>query len=188
MSLKLIMADSDNFNNFANKIRSETGVTININAANTYWNDVQFPDGVSIVPASSTSVTNSSCNHAFVDVDNHLFIYDRTNIDESNINPTKSPKYDAFISDTTDGRTISLPTLASNYSQLFNIPDYAAHNASKQSIAIFPCYYGYNSDYCVFLKNIYINYERRFVAGLKFIDQNGNRFVTLGSYLLYKVD
>lgn len=39
-----------------------------------------------------------------------------------------------------------------------------------------------------FVKNVYMNYERRFQPGLKFIDQNGNRFVTLGGYLLYKVD
>ena len=188
MSLKIIMADSSNFNNFANKIRSETGVTISIASDTNYWNSVQFPDGVSIVPSSSSRGTDSIYNHAFVDVDNHLFIYDRTNIDESNIPPTTYPKYDAFISDTTDGRTISLPTVAYSYGQLFNIPDYANQDASKQSIAIFPCYYGYSGDCSGFLKNIYINYERRFVAGLKFIDQNGNRFVTLGGYLLYKVD
>ena len=39
-----------------------------------------------------------------------------------------------------------------------------------------------------FVKNCYVNYERRFQRNLKFIDQNGNRFVTLGGYLLYKID
>lgn len=39
-----------------------------------------------------------------------------------------------------------------------------------------------------FVKNCYVNYERKFQKGLKFIDQNGNRFVTLGGYLLYKID
>ena len=39
-----------------------------------------------------------------------------------------------------------------------------------------------------FVKNCYVNYERKFQKGLKFIDQNGNKFVTLGGYLLYKVD
>lgn len=39
-----------------------------------------------------------------------------------------------------------------------------------------------------FVKNCYVNYERQFQRNLKFIDQNGNRFVTLGGYLLYKVD
>ena len=39
-----------------------------------------------------------------------------------------------------------------------------------------------------FVKNCYVNYERRFQKGLKFADQNGNRFMTLGGYLLYKID
>ena len=39
-----------------------------------------------------------------------------------------------------------------------------------------------------FVKNCYTNYERKFQKGLKFIDQNGNRFMTLGGYLLYKID
>ena len=39
-----------------------------------------------------------------------------------------------------------------------------------------------------FVKNCYVNYERQFQRNLKFIDQNGNRFVTLGGYLLYKID
>ena len=118
-------------------------LSLQINSGTNYWNSVQFPDDVSIVPSTSTMGTDSIYNHAFVDVDNHLFIYDRTNIDESNIPPTTYPKYDAFISDTTDGRTISLPDVEQSYGQLFNIPDYAAQDASKQSIAIFPCYYGF---------------------------------------------
>ena len=39
-----------------------------------------------------------------------------------------------------------------------------------------------------FIKNCYVNYERKFQRNLKFIDQNGNKFVTLGGYLLYKID
>lgn len=34
----------------------------------------------------------------------------------------------------------------------------------------------------------YVNYERYFIPGQKYIDQNGNKFMTLGGYLLYKVD
>ena len=39
-----------------------------------------------------------------------------------------------------------------------------------------------------FIKNCYVNYERKFQRNIKFIDQNGNRFVTLGGYILYKID
>lgn len=39
-----------------------------------------------------------------------------------------------------------------------------------------------------FVKNCYVNYERKFQKGLKFIDENGNEFVTLGGYVLYKTN
>lgn len=39
-----------------------------------------------------------------------------------------------------------------------------------------------------FVKNCYVNYERKFQKGLKFADENGNKFVTLGGYLLYKTN
>lgn len=35
---------------------------------------------------------------------------------------------------------------------------------------------------------MYVNYERYFMPGQKYIDQNGNKFMTLGGYLLYKID
>lgn len=188
MSLKIIMADSgDSIIDFVEKVEAETGVIIHFNGT-SYWGDVEFPDGVRLRPASSVEKISSDYNHAFIDVDNHLFIYDKNNIDNSNHTATTYTTYGVFISDTTDGRIISLPSVQKSYTQLFNIPESPKQNATKQSIKILPCYFGYSNDYSGFLKNIYINYERRFVAGLKFVDQNGNRFVTLGSYLLYKVD
>ena len=35
------------------------------------------------------------------------------------------------------------------------------------------------------IPNVYFEYEKRFSPGLKFIDQNGNKWVTLGGYMLY---
>ena len=73
----------------------------------------------------------------------------------------------------------------------------AENNATKQNIVLAPLRVRgtyRNKDgtndlwFNAFVKNVYINYERRFQPGLKFIDQNGNKFVTLGGYLLYKVD
>ena len=68
-----------------------------------------------------------------------------------------------------------------------NGPAYAESDDSKNTLTIVPVFEGNSTTYR-FYDDIYINYERRFPIGLKFIDQNGNRFVTLGSYLLYKVD
>lgn len=187
MSLKIIMADDTSFDNFIKKIKDETGVKITT-TDNGYWDNITFPDGVTSRPANSTERENTSGNYAFVDVNTHLFIYG-SGIDDTNVSSNTVTKQKIFITDTTDGRIVSISN-AYEYYALFNIPREAAHDASKQSITIFPCYYGKTaySSIQAFLKNIYINYERRFVAGLKFIDQNGNKFVTLGSYLLYKVD
>ena len=72
--------------------------------------------------------------------------------------------------------------------------DYAENDSSKNNITLCPlrvyAYNGLNGNNRVraFVKNCYVNYERKFQKGLKFIDQNGNRFVTLGGYLLYKID
>lgn len=35
---------------------------------------------------------------------------------------------------------------------------------------------------------MYVNYERYFMPGQKYMDQNGNKFMALGGYLLYKMD
>lgn len=65
---------------------------------------------------------------------------------------------------------------------------------SKSDITLCPLrVYAYNSlndayNVTSFVKNCYVNYERQFQRGLKFVDENGNEFVTLGGYLLYKTN
>lgn len=75
--------------------------------------------------------------------------------------------------------------------------DYLENDYSKNDITLVPLrVYACDDDHDStnrkyvrgFIKNCYVNYERKFQRNLKFIDQNGNRFVTLGGYLLYKID
>ena len=70
---------------------------------------------------------------------------------------------------------------------VFNINSIVKNDQSKQTIKILPafCLCSYKNTKTGFLKNIYINYERSFPTGLKFIDKSGNEFITLGSYLLF---
>ena len=71
---------------------------------------------------------------------------------------------------------------------------YFEDDSSKSNITLCPLrVYAYNSlndanNVNGFVKNCYVNYERRFQKGLKFTDQNGNEFVTLGGYLIYKTN
>ena len=69
---------------------------------------------------------------------------------------------------------------------------YVEDDSSKSNITLCPLRaYAYNSlnganNVRGFIKNCYVNYERKFQKGLKFTDENGNKFVTLGGYILYK--
>lgn len=85
-----------------------------------------------------------------------------------------------------------------SWTQMMNIDmysgNYIENDYSKNDITLVPlkvwaCNHDNNSDnrkYVQgFIKNCYVNYERQFQRGLKFTDQNGNEFVTLGGYMLY---
>lgn len=63
-----------------------------------------------------------------------------------------------------------------------------AHDTTKDNITVIPLFWGNLSTNKGFVKNAYINYERVFYPGLKFADENGNEFLTLGGYLLYKTN
>lgn len=88
-----------------------------------------------------------------------------------------------------------------NWFQHMNIDmyngSYLENNYSKNDITLVPLrVWACNHDIDAtnrkyvkgFVKNCYVNYERKFQINLKFIDQNGNKFVTLGGHILYKVD
>ena len=76
-----------------------------------------------------------------------------------------------------------------------NLPGYQGNDVTKQDITLVPLRVSAtnpivkpNQSVKSFIKNCYTNYERKFQRALKFMDQNGNKFVTLGGYLLYKID
>lgn len=55
-----------------------------------------------------------------------------------------------------------------------------------ESLTIVPAFWMCHGDtYGSFIKNMYVNYTRKFKPGQKIIDNSGNVFITLGDYLLY---
>ena len=129
----------------------------------------------------------------FIDADNHFLCYsiasgtgDYSYVDDL---------YKALVFDF-NGKLVNICyTTDKNWSSMnATIGSYAEDDSSKSNITLCPLRaYAYNNlnganNVRGFVKNCYVNYERKFQKGLKFIDQNGNRFVTLGGYLLYKVD
>lgn len=88
--------------------------------------------------------------------------------------------------------------------EMFNIPIHVAASygttINKPNITLLPAYI--MPEYHVYIdgtKNtspksyirfpkMYVNYERYFMPGQKYTDQNGNKFMAIGGYLLYKMD
>ena len=178
---------------FFSEIESKTGVKIEStrNSGDTYSDikKITFTDG-NYISMETNEYHDSTEWIVFIDDYTHLFIFTQDGYIQkgSNLsgNSSMSDFHKMFLVDI-EGNICDI-ICQKNFYYIFNFPYNAKDEASKQSIKIVPafCYYDYNR--IGFLKNVYINYERRFDAGLKFVDQNGNRFVTLGSYLLYKVD
>lgn len=104
--------------------------------------------------------------------------------------------YKALVFDS-NGKLVNICyTTEQSWDETMNTPIsknyYAEDDSSKSNITLCPLrVYAYNSlnganNVRGFVKNCYVNYERKFQRNLKFIDQNGNEFITLGGYLLYK--
>ena len=135
----------------------------------------------------------------FIDANNHFLAY-AVGDGVSDIG-TFSNMYRNFIFDYNGELgnmcAISYTNWSATNTSLDSSYDIAENDSTKQDITLVPLrvYGSYRNDantggagITTFVKNCYVNYERRFQRGLKFIDQNGNKFVTLGGYLLYKVD
>ena len=66
--------------------------------------------------------------------------------------------------------------------------DYSKNDITLVPLRVYACdvYNSPDTKYAKgFVKNCYVNYERKFQRNIKFIDQNRNEFITLGGYLLY---
>ena len=184
MSVMWIAPDSTDKALFFEKITDATGIQFEDEGSSI--TKITFPDGknISINYDFSSGTIDANKYKALVDLNKDLFIlYNNTsggyNIGIDNYFDSAAD----FIIAKSNGNLRKM----SGYMKNLNVPRYAKSDDSKNTLTIVSVFEGDSLTYG-FYDDIYINYERRFPVGLKFIDQNGNRFVTLGSYLLYKVD
>ena len=157
--------------------------------------NVRFPD-MEAAQTLTTKVFGSSTSIYFVDVENHFFAC---------INPDSYRAYltayhpyiddwlRVMIYELQDGTLASAYCTSSNANSKnyedFNIGHYFyLDDQTCDTLLIVPAFFhnNYKSRTTVCnIKNMYINYTRRFMPGQKIIDNSGNVFVTLGEYLLY---
>lgn len=193
----VILSKKENVNcsDFFAEVESKTGVTIeserNSEDNSSFIRKVTFSDGKYVSDfynINNREHDNDSIKVLF-DEKSHLFIV-MTGIQTINsLTFGLSSQFytfaHIFIADV-DGEVRDI--MSNNYFYgAFNINSIVKNDQSKQTIKILPafCCCPYVKTTTGFLKNIYINYERAFPTGLKFIDKSGNEFITLGSYLLF---
>ena len=196
----VILSKKENVNcsDFFAEVESKTGVTIeserNSSGNASLIRKVTFSDGKYVSYFYNTNnlydkVYDVNSITVLFDEKSHLFIvmYGGQTISSFTFGLTSGFNTFAhiFIADV-DGEVRDI--MSNNYFYgVFNINSIVKNDQSKQTIKILPafCLCSYKNTKTGFLKNIYINYERAFPTGLKFIDKSGNEFITLGSYLLF---
>lgn len=172
-------------------IKQRTGLElVALESSSSSKFNMRFPD---METAQSIELKSLNRNGIFfIDADNHFLCYsiasgtgDYSYMDDL---------YSALVSDFNGKLANICYSTRQSWGDINTGGYYTEDDSSKSNITLCPLRaYAYNSlnganNVCGFVKNCYVNYERKFQRGLKFIDQNGNRFVTLGGYLLYKVD
>ena len=193
----VILSKKENVNcsDFFAEVESKTGVTIeskrNSSDNVSFIRKVTFSDGkyVSDFLNFNNGAYDKDSIMVLFDEKSHLFIVMTGSQTISSMNFGITSNFytfaHIFIADV-DGEVRDIMSIESFYGA-FNINSIVKNDQSKQTIKILPafCVCKYKKTTTGFLKNIYINYERAFTTGLKFIDKSGNEFITIGSYLLF---
>lgn len=201
MSLNMIYKELEStLETFFSDIKKQTGVTIDYKASSSedhlIITKITFSDGTYYEKDNIIDIGRRVEWIAVVDDSTHLFIITTQamfiDLGDRSANEPVTRMHDVFIVDI-NGTLINIKTISSynNYGyQIFNIPYTTKHfSGTSNSITLVPAFFYKNDDNNKgFIKNMYIEYERAFQGGQKYIDQNGNIFVTLGGYFLYKVD
>lgn len=199
MSLNMVYKELEStLETFFSDIKKQTGVTVGYEASSSDHltvTKITFSDGVYYEKNYIIDIGRRVEWIAVVDDSTHLFIITTQamfmSLGERKPNDYTSFNHDVFIVDT-DGTLVNIKKLHESTTEysVFNIPySNKRFDGTSDSITLVPAFfYDDDTNYKGFIKNMYIEYERPFQGGLKFIDQNGNRFMTLGGYFLYKLD
>ena len=200
MSLNMVYKELDStLETFFSDIKKQTGVTIDYKASSSDHltiTKITFSDGVYYERDNIIDIGRRVEWIAVVDDSTHLFIITTQamfiDLGDRDTDEYLRYNHDVFIVDL-NGKLVNIKTLSESNQEydVFNIPyNSDRFNGTSNSITLVPAFfYDYRgAKNKGFIKNMYIEYERPFQGGQKYIDQNGNRFMTLGGHFLYKID
>ena len=201
MSLEIIeytYNDANSISEIIATIKQRTGLELT-SLGSAYYEavpfNVRFPDMEESQKIDILEFTFSGT--FFIDAANHFLCYTvGTGMDDYDYvdNVYRAIVYDfngvlanvSYMHETNWEYTMNMRMKNTTYSYHEN--DYSKNDITLVPLRVYACNHN-DSDNRKrvkgFIKNCYVNYERKFQRGLKFIDQNRNEFVTLGGYLLY---
>ena len=195
MSLNMIYKKLDStLETFFSDIKNQTGVTIDYQSSSSadhlIITKITFSDGTYYTRENIIDIGRRVEWIAMVDDITHLFII-TTQAKFISFGSRATSDYledyhDVFVVDL-NGTLINITKFSTQENSAFNTPySSAPFKGASNSITLTPVFFCHdNSGYKGFIKNTYIEYERPFQGGLRFIDENNNEFITLGGYLLY---
>lgn len=200
MSLNMVYKELDStLETFFSDIKKQTGVTVDYTNASSedhrIITKITFSDGAYYEDSNIMLIGRQVEWIAVVDDSTHLFIITTQamfrDLGDRSTHEYTRYTHDIFIVDL-NGTLVNIKTIASSLEECyaFNIPKTTnPFSGTSNSITLVPAFFYYYDNGCKgFIKNMYIEYERPFQGGQKYMDQNGNKFMTLGGYLLYKID
>lgn len=198
MSLEIFNGLSTQQDTF-NLIKEKTGIEMTYNASEDSYGfskvSMRFPD---MEEARVVDIMYMSSNSylIFADAENHFLAC----VEPSGDTTTYLKNWLKNLIIDYEGNLYNLTNSSSkeSYADLYINGStrgyYMSNDILDNQLTLVPariyCYNSYanQTNIQTFVKNLYVNYERTFTTGLKFRDQNGNKFVTLIGNLLYKVD
>lgn len=197
MSLKIISKQSnESITDFWSRIETETGTTVEwaLGSDGTRFgiSKITFSDGNYVDKKNESTIVSGMDVKSdwvlLIDDSNHLFILTQPyymNNGAGTLPPNSISSCWVFMILDLDGIPRIVP-VNSYWRDTFNIPYGTNKKPTAQTIKILPAYIYTDGDGTSgYSKNLYINYDRAFDTGLKFVDQNNNEFITIGGYLLY---
>lgn len=192
LELNLTSDTHNDWSYYMNNSISDTG---------EYKVDFKFPDMETAQMCAIGLITDlfsddSKMPICFVDVESHFFAiispywYMSDNRDKGYQNNHYvrnfifSMVYEGSDGSLKSGATVHYNTYFYNHA---NINSWnSMSDETIETLTIVPAFWiAYPDNYGNFIKNMYVNYVRKFKPGQKIIDNSGNVFITLGDYLLY---
>lgn len=189
---------STTFDDFIVELEEKTGIVVKKteqtgDSAPYEHLTIQFPGKEEVSGASLyfyytsvSSYTNEITSRMFADVDNELLIMKTIEAENKTLKGGSSQSsVFKFVLNVRDGKIFTIFDNSVSLYYNFNMGANSLDDATLNSIVIYPAYYGSKS---IQIKNLYLNSQRAFLCGLVLEDDNGDRYFTLGSYFLYKIN